>query len=259
MSDHLQMVPYAGIEHPGWTKVIWRYMGIDKFLDLIINSRLFFTEVGRLPDQYEGTVPAANTDRWKAELARQGVTGEQYSQALREDRKRTEELRRTALVSCWSMGTGESYALWRVYLGGARAGVAVRTSVYRVKRAIEIPANTYPPYVYLGSVSYTGYIDDVLMHPFRIITTKIPAYRYEHELRLFFKEDPEAGEDQEFVGRAPGGLFLPVDLGTLIDKIYVSPFAGGWFRDVLIKTLRSIRPELEASVEVSGINEVPGV
>ena len=60
---------------PWGTSIIWRYMGLDKFLDLITNSRLFFANVHSLTDQYEASLPSALARR-HAELTEKGRAGE---------------------------------------------------------------------------------------------------------------------------------------------------------------------------------------
>lgn len=41
-------------------KMIWRYMDLPKFIDLIDRRALFFTKASRYPDPYEGTIPKHN-------------------------------------------------------------------------------------------------------------------------------------------------------------------------------------------------------
>jgi hypothetical protein len=41
-------------------KMIWRYIDLPKFIDLIDRRALFFTKASRYPDPYEGTIPKHN-------------------------------------------------------------------------------------------------------------------------------------------------------------------------------------------------------
>jgi hypothetical protein len=43
-------------------------------------------------------------------------------------RAETEQIRKQSYVSCWTLGSSENMALWRIY-GGSNNGVAVRTDV----------------------------------------------------------------------------------------------------------------------------------
>ena len=125
-----------GLGKPWGTSIVWRYMGLDKFLDLIANSRLYFANVHNLTDQYEASLPA-DLARKHTELAEKEQAGEltEAEQALFE--KMNQAIRASTLVNCWSIGKTESYALWKVYLGGAQAGVAIRTRLNNLRKAIK--------------------------------------------------------------------------------------------------------------------------
>lgn len=45
---------------PHGNTVIWRYLGLEKFLDLLASNELFFTNAEKLTDKYEGVLPKRN-------------------------------------------------------------------------------------------------------------------------------------------------------------------------------------------------------
>lgn len=236
------------LKTPHGNKIVWRYMGLDKFLDLAVNSRLYFTNAAKLSDQYEITLPPYTLKERENELRKRGLDGTALSEELAEFEQAHKPLRNRALVNCWSLGRHESYALWKIYLDGARTGVAIRTNVSALKAALENGGDPEPEDVYLAEVEYGDYLPDEDVNAFTLISRKRNFYAYENELRLFMLRN--GSDDSPAAGR-----FLRVDLETLVDKIYLSPFAGPWFRKTFEHTLRKLNPELVDRLETSLIRD----
>jgi hypothetical protein len=47
------------------------------------------------------------------------------------------------------------------------------------------------------------------------------------------------------------GRHVNVELETMVDKIYLSPFAGTWFRDTIEQTIDKVAPRLSGRIESS--------
>ena len=80
--------------------IIWRYMGLDKFLDLLLNDTITFTKVSIASDKNEIKWILKNledTDEYKTHS--EGAT------------KHIEKLRDTSYISCWTMKERESRPL----------------------------------------------------------------------------------------------------------------------------------------------------
>jgi hypothetical protein len=45
--------------------VIWRYMNIAKFVDVVTHRGLYMARADLLGDDHEGTTPAAQLERWR--------------------------------------------------------------------------------------------------------------------------------------------------------------------------------------------------
>lgn len=231
---------------PHGKKIVWRYMGLDKFLDLAVNRRLYFVNASRLSDQYEVTLPPYTIKERENTLRNKGLDGAELTEELTAFEQAHRPLRQRALVSCWSLGRHESYALWKIYLDGARAGVAIRTSVTALRKALENGDDPEPEDLYLAEVEYGDYLPDEEINPFTLVSRKRNFYAYENELRLFMLRDASTSE---------AGRFVRVDLGALIDRIYLSPFAGPWFRKTFEHTLKRIDPALVDKLELSLIRD----
>lgn len=233
--------------------VVWKYMDLPKFLNLVVNKKLFFANCASLTDQYEGLMPEVNKGIRKKWLASNTELSEsEIDSQVEKDFLEIEERKKFTLLSCWSIDTEESYALWKIYLGGDRNGIAIRTTVKKLKDAIDLGGDSED--VYVGKVTYS----DVIPKDFdfyHIITRKIPAYKYENELRLIIPRQ-FVHNDKEKIAKYPKGKGVHVDVDKLVDSIYVSPFSGKWFRSVLEQTLGKLNAQLVSRIESSGINEI---
>ena len=92
---------------------------------------------------------------------------------------------------------------------------------------------------YAGEVTYFDYFDDFkkVSNFFEFIMSKPKQYTYETEIRIFVwwptsgkaeLDDPELGESVKDALAAPTGIKVDVNLDTLIDGVYVSPFGPAW-------------------------------
>ena len=165
----------------------------------------------------------------------------------------TNSLRALTLLNCWTINKHESYALWKIYLGGSKSGVAIKTTVSRLERAIKKGKDSFDEDIFISKVNYTNFIKESPESRFNVTITKNKFYEYESELRLFIFDYP----------RSEGGIKTPydisigrrvkIDISELIDEIYLSPFTGRWFDKTLIETIEKFNPNLKNKIKNSEI------
>lgn len=130
------------------------------------------------------------------------------------------EYRRT-FICCWHAGEHESEAMWRLYSKDAQEGVAIRTTVGRLRDAL-LPKRP--------TVAEVEYRDDYVWRPFdgefRRFLTKRRAFAHEHEVRAIL-EDSDAGQ------QAAQGTLAAARLDVLIERVVISPYAPVWLLDVV--------------------------
>ena len=238
---------HEDLRAPHGRKVVWRYMGLDKFLDLAVSQRLYFVNASRLSDQYEVTLPPFTLRERENSLRKRGLDGAELAEQMTAFEQAHRPLRQRAMVNCWSLGRHESYALWKIYLDGARAGVAVRSTVSALRKALEQGDDPEPEDVYFAEVEYGDYLPDEEINPYTLVSRKRNFYAYEKELRLFMLREPASASEQ--------GRFVQVDLDAMIDRVYLSPFAGPWFRKTFEQALKRINPALVDRLELSLIRD----
>ncbi len=161
---------HKSLDAPHGNLIAWRYLGLDKLLDLLTNARLFFVNAQKLTDAYEVSMPDAVQSAKRKELEKAGMSGRDLEEELAAFSHQHSPMRDLTLVNCWSLGRQESYALWKIYLGGAKYGAAIRTSVSHLRKAIESGKDPYPEDVYIGRVTYTDFVASAGLTRFRLIT-----------------------------------------------------------------------------------------
>lgn len=240
---------------PHGNTTIWRYMGLDKFIDLLIHKQLFFTNVSRMTDKYEGSIPRRTLDKKRKHLKQDYYNTQDLNNELNIYQNYNNGMPELTLLNCWSINRYESYALWKIYLDGSKTGVAIKTTVSKLKKALEDGKEQFPEDIYIGEVKYRDYIPGDQLNRFSILTTKNQFYKFENELRLFILNYPksEGGHDTPYnleIGRK-----YSVDINTLIDQIYLSPFAGNWFEDAFKKTIDKVSPNLANRIVLSEVQD----
>lgn len=250
------------------TTRLWRYLSLDKLVDLLSTSELFFTplETFARSDPFEGYLPTVAFDA-HASIFRKYVSDLQLvHQQLAEHRQNkgypltdseratlqtsVEDMRsslrrllpaiaKTTAVNCWHASESESEAMWRLYAENGKA-VAVETTLDALKRAIQ--ERDSPSIVHIYPVKYLDFFDSALQAKDCVVEGHLApllkriSYQHEREVRAFIGKvapNPRAGADIAFWRPEP--VRLPVDVKVLVKAIYVSPYAGQPFPSSVAK------------------------
>lgn len=206
---------------------IIRYMSLSKFMSLLVFKKLFLTNVKIFEDAHEGEIPAGFFKDWDKNFE-EGYKGIQsHLNSVR-----------NVYANCWNKFNGqESYALWKIYTD-EESGVAIKTTVGKLKKALNNKKINVYAMQYIDSFENkntevkfpkVGYKfqDCEVQTPIREVY-KIKPYSYEEEIRALFLD---------FSGEEPGKN-VSIDLNELIESVYVSPFAGGWFANLIKETIK---------------------
>jgi hypothetical protein len=232
-------------ETPPWNTIIWRYMSFEKFLDIIIEDHLFFTNVAQMTDKNECEIPRKNHDLlWRQDHRMCVRMWNDFN-----------DLKRGTFINCWIMNRFESYALWKIYLSGSKTGVAIKTNVKNLVTAINENSNPNVERIYLGKVNYSDFIKDELTIS-KLVTTKNHYYNFENEVRLIILKDQEIKQETSHqYEEMKDGLHINLDPTVLIDEIYLSPFCGAYFQNIFESTIHKIKPQLVSRIKKSEIKD----
>ena len=191
---------------------VWRYMNTWKFEQLLKTRALYFANANQLTDQYEVCVPEAVLAKKRQSLIQQGLKDRQLDDAMAAFHWSNRPEKAHVYINCWSVSPHESYALWKIYLGGDHNGVAIKTSFSQLRQALSAEQSRN---IKLTNVAYKGFISPDSLSPETVIATKKPFYDFEKELRLFFVCDTALC----------AGVNVAVDVERVIHQVFISPFA----------------------------------
>ena len=262
--DKLERVLKRFVYHPKEYSIpekdvlLWRYQDFPKFVSLLDSGGLFFTRADNFEDSFEGArgfnfqkdaiYEASKPElilKAKSKLIAAGndnPTDVEIDAEVEEEMKALieaqEAKRKDYFVSCWHANERESEAMWKLYISAKKQGVAIQTTMERLcysigKTGFEV-----------GCVNYISYaiplgIDNIP------IWYKRTAFQHEKEVRAIFR-DP---------GNNAAGLMISMDLNILIEKVYISPSAAGWFANLVESVLKKYG--LDKKVEHSKLDEKP--
>lgn len=221
------------VDTPHGNSSVWRYMSHWKFERLLTDSALFFPNANKLSDQYEVTIPDSVLKAKRKELESSGLKGKELEEELAIFHWETNPMKDLVLANCWSISPYESYALWKIYLGGDKNGVAIRSTVSSLRASIQKGGDPYSEEFFIGKIRYQSHLKQDELTRLRVITTKKPFYDFEKELRVFIINYPlsEGGTVPPYDMNT--GRSVKIDLATLVHNVYVSPFAdSSYSRDV---------------------------
>ena len=223
-------------EKPAPDEKLWRYMHLAKFIHLVSTSKLYFASADSFEDIFEGAKGVIERkERWdsfyldffrEAIKTAPGATPEMLEpERIEKDAHRflTEmdangEIEREHIfISCWHSNEYESEAMWKLYSANTKNAVAIQTTAEHLYQALD-----RDPYIDIGKVKYIDYN--------KSISSVNGAYWYK---RKSFEHEREVRAVLRNHDTKASGISIPVNTHTLIDKIYISPYAPKWFEEVV--------------------------
>jgi hypothetical protein len=225
----MPVLHHSKLTTPDDRTVIWRYMDIAKFLDLLERRSLYFAPLVEFSDKWEGVIAAGMTNLITSSF-NPGATGGIVSGFRAFGRVRVR-------INCWYMDTSESVAMWSLYTVPPY-GIAIESDVASLKTALDAAERD----VNLGQVEYLDYDDDEYstdsLAPPSVdailpIVRKRNCYRHECELRaITWLGDNERPENP------PRGISVPVDLRHLIKSITFGPEYPSWAQSIVVNAIK---------------------
>jgi hypothetical protein len=246
-------------------EVIWRYLDLSKFIDLILTQKLHLTRTDYFEDFFEGELPLEEyLESMHNLLGQFGVTD---TSLTRTDYHRFIAIQNKLqfFISCWHLNEIENYAMWKVYLS-SNEGIAIKTTIKDLVNSI-----TDPQGLFFDKVNYIDYNSETIKNLVEqyeqngIQVLQLPClykrkyFEYEMEFRigkvLVATLDTSNVKDSlaKLIQTAPTYEKFSLDLNKMNYSIYVSPFAGTWFGS-LVKNLMA-KLNIEKEIVVSNINE----
>ena len=230
---------------------IWRYMSIEKFLYLIMNRKLYMSQAAAFNDPYEGVV--SDSIRYSEKAGK----SEQEVEEIRDKYNKYQKEAKKCYVSCWHINQNENVAMWKLY-ADEKSGVAIQSKIGNLIKSMNCKKKKKSDItMYLGKVKYMNfnYEQD---HDYNG-----DEFEQDHDYNgdefeiseivdvLFYKRFEFGGENElrlvkEYDSKIENnGYEVDVNLEALIEKIYVSPTAPEYYRDIVEGLLKKYNYEFE--------------
>lgn len=218
---------------------IWRFVDIERLINLLSSSSLYFARADQMSDPYEGVFPRGNmTDASLAATYGPGATREHINLVRRAWEYSNRSLRYEAFLSCWHMNEHQSEAMWKLY---ATRGVAIRSTYARL---LSVAKENGEHSILIGEVAYLDYERQGIngATPLRTLVTKRKSFEHERELRAVIVKNIENYDDTAGCpDTQPTGISAQIDLRTLVETLYVFPGAKHWVIEVVKSVVAQYR------------------
>lgn len=216
---------------------IWRYMDFTKFVSMLDTKQLFFTEFRKFEDPFEGQFPDGNRIETMKKLEKDFAGNQQMLDFLHKENpidRSTKGLHSLGnyFINCWHENEDESAAMWKLYSDHEK-GIAIQSTFKNLCDCFF----EYENDVAIGKVQYLNYKKDSIpwgneLKIYKPFIYKRKSFVHEQEIRaIVFISNKVNNEKKD-------GIYVPISLDTLIEKIYISPMSKKWFFDLVKSVLK---------------------
>jgi hypothetical protein len=200
--------------------IVWKYLDLSKFLDLLMSQKLFMSRSDKFEDQYEGTFSEPTFE----EIKKLSIDNPEFLNFYKTHREKV-------AISSWHINEYESFAMWQIFTQNSE-GLAIQSTISRLQKALH-PETSFNQYI--GEVNYIDYkkeyipFDDMFF-PFLF---KRKSFQYEREVRII-------SDVADNTIKINDGLKINVDINELIEKIYIHPKSENWYKNLVIQLVKQL-------------------
>jgi hypothetical protein len=226
--------PHEDFKQVDDSALLWRYQDLPRYLDLLLKQQLFFSRADRFEDPFEGKYTVDAKEELIKEQVKELGDGEADETVVQKAKQKAEKLteehiaRRTFVtINSWHWNDVENYAMWKIYAKGTY-GLAIQTTCERLKHCFDKAKQP----VFIGKVDYDNCNVFPVNGSLKPFLHKRKMYAYENEVRCCYVM-PENNSFNWQAQDMNDGVFINVDLDTLIERIYISPYSPKWINDIV--------------------------
>ena len=204
--------------------VVWKYLDLSKFLDMLLSKKLFMSRSDKFEDQYEGTFSEPTFEEIK-KIAANNPKFLDYYKSHREK----------VVVSSWHANEYESFAMWQIFTKN-NEGLAIQSTIGRLKKAVAVEKHIEQ---FIGEVNYIDYKKEYIpfedtFFPFLF---KRKSFQYEREIRIISDVSNAKISIND-------GLKIDVTINDLIEKIYIHPKSENWYKNLVVEMVKKLGYEI---------------
>lgn len=189
---------------------IWRYIKVDRLIDIIEKEEIYFSSAVQFADDpYEGAISIVPEG---TEITTEKIFEDAFSQ-----------LRRLTKIICWHISDCENDAMWKLY-ANFKKGLAITTTIESLINSLE-PYKIKPEYasetLNVGKIEYIDLMNETInQNMMNRFFYKHNAFSWEKEFRLTIS----LRMAEEFGVLIPeDGIFVKINPKILIKNIYLGP------------------------------------
>jgi hypothetical protein len=210
----------SNINLPDDDTIVWKYLDLSKFLDMLLSKQLFMSRSDKFEDQYEGTFSEPTYEEIK-KIAANNPKFLDYYKSHREK----------VVISSWHINEYESYAMWQIFTKN-NEGLAIQSTIGRIKKALAVEKKFQQN---IGAVNYIDYKKEYIpfedtFFPFLF---KRKSFQYEREVRVISDTSVSRISIND-------GLKVDVNIDQLIEKIYIHPKSENWYKNLVIELMQKL-------------------
>ena len=200
--------------------IVWKYLDLSKFVDLLLYQKLFMSRSDKFEDQYEGTFSEPTFE----EIKKLSANNPDFLDYYKTHRK-------NVVVSSWHINEYESFAMWQIFTQKSE-GLAIQSTVRRLQESLETE-NTYKQYI--GEVNYIDYKKEYIPfdNSFFPFLFKRKSFQYESEIRII----TDVSSHNLTIDN---GLKIDIGISALIEKIYIHPKSENWYKNLVIELVKRL-------------------
>lgn len=205
--------------------IVWKYLDLSKFVDLLLYKKLFMSRSDKFEDQYEGTFSEPTFE----EIRKLSLDNPAFLDYYKTHRK-------NVVISSWHINEYESFAMWQVFTKKSE-GLAIQSTLGRLQEALCFDKD-YEQHI--GKVNYIDYKKEYIPfdNAFFPFLFKRKSFQYEREIRII----SDLTSNNLIIDN---GLKIDIDIEKLIEKIYIHPKSENWYKNLVIDLVKRLGFDFE--------------
>lgn len=200
--------------------IVWKYLDLSKFVDLLLYRKLFMSRSDKFEDQYEGTFSEPTFE----EIRKLSEGNPGFLDFYKTRRK-------NIVVSSWHINEYESFAMWQIFTQ-KNEGLAIQSTLSRLQKALAVET-TFEQHI--GEVNYIDYKKEYIPfeNSFFPFLFKRKSFQYEREIRIIT-------DVTSHNLTIDNGLKIDVGVEDLVEKIYIHPKSENWYKNLVIELAKRL-------------------
>lgn len=212
---------------------IARYMGFNRFQQLVENNALWLANGKCFQDENEGAIPTSFFEKWEQETADTYLTMQKIKENIY-----------SAYISCWFEFERESELMWLSYGGMKKVDKRDSNGICIITNVGKLAAYTHYLETCIFKIKYIDYMGSEKVEP--------PFYfgkNTENEMPVFsgrvfyaYKQKEYSQENEiravTYMKSKDNGIYAKINLLDFIDGIIINPHASNKQKECIVDYLK---------------------